>query len=232
MRSTGANTRMIPGALALGSSRPRRKITPRSYSRRIFHSARRLAPFSSRARRSRATGGRAVELELLLRLRRDSHVRTDHFPNREAGAIIALLVSRKRRRKGPGANQADAYSRGNCRDDWHNARNRQPPFLRFQEETATTGERLYAGFFAARLHWESWCIRDLRVSAAKRFAKLLAIHSRRAQPDENPCWGARPCSRRLAQGPFCYDSVFYLNISVVTPFRVLHLALLSQPFQL
>src|SRR5205807_8978270 len=36
MRSTGANTRMIPGPLGLGSSRPRRKITPRSYSRRIL----------------------------------------------------------------------------------------------------------------------------------------------------------------------------------------------------
>src|ERR1700737_541525 len=36
MRSTGTNTRMIPGPLAFGSSRPRRKITPRSYSRRIL----------------------------------------------------------------------------------------------------------------------------------------------------------------------------------------------------
>src|ERR1700693_6096248 len=36
MRSTGANTRMSPGPFASGSTRPRRKMTPRSYSRRIL----------------------------------------------------------------------------------------------------------------------------------------------------------------------------------------------------
>ena len=36
MRSIGANTRMMPGPFAFGSKRPRRKITPRSYSARIL----------------------------------------------------------------------------------------------------------------------------------------------------------------------------------------------------
>jgi hypothetical protein len=34
--SIGAKTRKIPGPFASGSSRPRRKITPRSYSGRIL----------------------------------------------------------------------------------------------------------------------------------------------------------------------------------------------------
>ena len=36
MRSNGAKTRISPGPLGSGSSRPSRKITPRSYSRRIL----------------------------------------------------------------------------------------------------------------------------------------------------------------------------------------------------
>src|SRR5712692_1847502 len=36
MRSTGAKTRATPGPLACSSTRPRRKMTPRSYSARIL----------------------------------------------------------------------------------------------------------------------------------------------------------------------------------------------------
>src|SRR5271167_1508474 len=36
MRSIGLNTRIKPGPFALSSRRPRRKITPRSYSARIL----------------------------------------------------------------------------------------------------------------------------------------------------------------------------------------------------
>src|SRR5271157_694460 len=36
MRSMGANTRMMPGPFGCGSTRPSRKITPRSYSRSIL----------------------------------------------------------------------------------------------------------------------------------------------------------------------------------------------------
>ena len=41
IRSTGANTRMMPGPFSCPSKRPRRKITPRSYSARILIELRR-----------------------------------------------------------------------------------------------------------------------------------------------------------------------------------------------
>src|SRR4026207_562642 len=44
MRSMGAKTRMMPGPLGLGSTRPRRKITPRSYSARILMEDSRYTP--------------------------------------------------------------------------------------------------------------------------------------------------------------------------------------------
>ncbi len=44
MRSSGANTKIRPGPLASGSRRPRRKITPRSYSARILIELSRYIP--------------------------------------------------------------------------------------------------------------------------------------------------------------------------------------------
>src|SRR5947209_4314961 len=83
IRSIGANTRKMPGPLASLSRRPRRKMTPRSYSGRILIELSRYKPKITTA--ISANGMREILLLFLLRLSQRLGDRRRHVARQRVG---------------------------------------------------------------------------------------------------------------------------------------------------